>query len=405
MPGRGRQMTTAYVGSVGIHVLPWVLPLLFTFFLPSDLTFKEQDGELVVPIDMVDDPGPAAPSPTGTAGTTGDQSGTTRDAGSDVQLRDAGENDTAPIAEVEGGIAYLDPDGGQEGGLGFDPAAQLGDLGKIAAGPNNVTVVINFAVIRAHPLGPRVQPILLAIPEWKEFMSGSTIDPYRDTDWIMLAGPSLLDTTKDVVYVHYSASDAEIDKGIAGVSAKYSQGGPMDVGVPGVKAWRTHVHGAERAFLRGQSHCVLIVPYSHAKVFAQAAAHSPCTLRSPPGEAFRARFLRPGGSVAQVPSSISELRISLVPRNSDGSADLYGEGDCPDPATAQQASDDLKRTIGQINSLGVKLITGGALTAFESHAEGSMVKMHLPGTKDQVEAVITIAGARVGVTPPTSSGP
>jgi hypothetical protein len=400
-------MTTAHFVSLGIHTLPWVVPLLFTFFLP-DLSFKEQEGELVVPIDMVDDPDPSAPAPTATGGAPGDQPGLGRgDAAADARRdRPDGESsDAAPLAEIEGGIAYLDPDGGQDGGLGFDPAAQLGDLGKIAAGANNVTITINFAVIRTHPLGPRVQPILLAIPEWREFMSGSTIDPYRDTDWMMLAGPSLLDTTKDVVYVHYSASDAEIDKGIAQVSAKYSQGGPMDVGVPGVKAWRAHVHGAERAFLRGQSHCVLIVPYANAKVFAQAAARNPCTLRSPPGEAVRARFLKPGGSVPQIPQSISELRIWLVPRNSDSGADLYAEGDCPDSAAATQAADDLKRTMAQANGLMVKVATAGVLNGFDARADGSMVKIHVPGNKDQVEAFIGLAGARVGVAPPATSGP
>src|SRR5262249_41431198 len=144
----------------------------------------------------------------------------------------------------EGGIAYIeDLDGGSgDGGFGRDPVDS-----KISAGPNNVMFSINFQVIRSHPLGSRLQPILLAIPEWKTFMTGSSIDPYRDTDWMIITGPSLRDTTRDAVYIHYSAPDGEVDKAIAQVSASYPKGGPMDVGVPGVKAWRGFAHGAERA--------------------------------------------------------------------------------------------------------------------------------------------------------------
>jgi hypothetical protein len=302
----------------------------------------------------------------------------------------------------DGGINYIaDDDGGSgDAGFGRDPGSLIGGIGNISAGTNNVTVLINFEVIRAHPLGPRLRPILMAIPEWKQFMTGSTIDPYRDTDWMLITGPSLLDTTKDLVVIHYSASDADVDKACAAVAAQYSKGGPMDVGVPSVKAWRAFAHGAERALLRPRSHVVLIVPSTHAKVFAQALAKTPITPRFKRGEAFSMRSLRPGGSVNFIPTSISELRLSLVPRPSDSGADLYAEGDCPDSAAASLAADDLKNTVQRTNSLLVRLATAGALSGFEVKSEGSMVKAHLPGSKDQVDAVITLAGGQVGVPPP-----
>ena len=56
------------------------------------------------------------------------------------------------------------------------------------------------------------------------------------------------------------------------------------------------------------------------------------------------------------------------------------------------------------NSLMVKLATAGVLSGFDAKTDGSTVKIHVPGNKDQVEAIINLAGARVGVSPPASSG-
>ena len=113
-----------------------------------------------------------------------------------------------------------------------------------------------------------------------------------------------------------------------------------------------------------------------------------------------ARFARPGGSVNIIPVSISELRLWIVPRNSDSGGDLYAEGDCPDPGAATQAADDLKATANSYNSLGVKLITAGIFNGFEARADGSMVKVHLPANNDQIEALFGLGGAQVGVSSP-----
>jgi hypothetical protein len=252
-----------------------------------------------------------------------------------------------------------------------------------------------------------VQPIILAIPEWKQFMANTGVDPYRDWDWMMMFGPSLIDTSKDVVYIHYAVSDADMDKAALALSSRDSKGGPVDVGVPGVKAWRTNVAGSERALLRGQPHCLFMVPWANAKQFAAAARAMPCVLKSNPGEAGRAKFLRPGGSVSLFPPQMTELRMWLIPRNSDSGGDLYLEGDCPDPASATQAADDMRKNVAGVNGLVVKLATGGVLNGLDVKADGNVVKMHLPGSKEQIEAIINIAAARVGVTvpPPSGSGP
>lgn len=360
----------------------------------------------MIPADLFEDPGPPPKidqpqSQDQTEDNQGPGPGKSKaDASVKIDGGDGGvdaEPDATPTFVDDGGIAYVDDDAGDgDGGFGRDPLDS-----KVSAGPNNMFVVINFQVIRSHPLGARLQPILLAIPEWKMFMSGSSIDPYRDTDWMLITGPSLRDTTKDAVYIHYSAPDSEIEKAITQVSSQYAKGGTMDVGVPGVKTTRFFAQGAERAFLRANGQkMVMIVPSTHAKQFAQELAKGPPTPRFKKGEAFRGRFKHPGGSVNLIPTEIDQLNMWLVPRASDGGADLYAEGECASPQLATKASDDSRNTVNQVNGIGVKLLTAGALNGYEVHAEGSTLKAHLPGSKDQTEAVIGLIGASLGVAPP-----
>ncbi len=84
----------------------------------------------------------------------------------------------------------------------------------------------------------------------EDFMSGTDIDPVRDTDWLMISGPSLVNTASDVILIRYGASDVVVDRAIARVSQKYPGGGPYDAGVPGVKATLAHADRAERVLLR-----------------------------------------------------------------------------------------------------------------------------------------------------------
>jgi len=384
-----------------LMVSPW--NLWWLLFSAPHIDIKDQEGELVIPADLFDEPAPVAPVATQQASNEqGDLPG-----GSDAAARDAmrdGEGD-ADMFSDDGGIAYLDEDGG-DGGVGSDANSLLGGLAGLSSAPNNITITINFDVIRSHPSGSKLQPILAAIPEWKQFMSGSSIDPYRDTNWMMIEGPSLLDTTRDAVLIGYSATDADVEKAIEQVSAQYTKGGAFDIGVPGVKAWRAYAHGAERVLLRARWHAVLIVPPGDAKNWAKVLAKKPPKAPLKAGEALRVHSRHPGGSVPQIfPPSMTWMRMWLVPRNSDGGADLFMEGDCPDPAAATQAADDMKATATRYNSPGLRLMSGNLLGGFDVHADGSTVKAHLPGTKSQVDFVITIAGLQVGVSPPAASGP
>jgi len=382
------------------------------------IDFHEQNGELTIPVDFVgegtgDTPGSKAHDPSGQNSSALGAGDAAVDApNGKTNGLDGGAVDGSPDAsELLADASVEGDDGGMiavaDGGVGRDPQALLGAAGAVSAGPNNVTILVNFVELRKHPDAARLGMVLGGIPQWRAFMSNAQgsamLDPMRDADWMIIMGPSLLDTKNDAVFIHYSTPDATVDKVIDTVSRKYAHGGPFDVGVPGVKAWKAFADNGERAFLRPRPHVAVIVPSSHARQFAAVLARNPVTPRVRPGEAFSLRALRPGGSISVIPQDISELRMWIVPRPSDGGGDLYVEGDCPSDAAATTDAESLRNLIQQKNSFGVKLLTAGFLNHVDVTASNKMVHLHVSGTQQQIEALLAIAAGMVHVTlpPPT----
>jgi hypothetical protein len=380
------------------------------------LEFHDQDGDLAIPVDFIGDPSqdPASkahdPSghPTEGIGSDASTDGGTGDASALATGRDAGL-DASTDGSADAGAEPENDDGGlvavADGGVGRDPRSLLG-AAAVSAGPNNVTLMVNFVELRKHPDASRLGLILGGIPQWRAFMSNAQgaamLDPMRDADWMIIMGPSLLDTRNDAVFIHYGVSNATVDKIIDTVAHQSRGGGRMDVGVRGVKAWKAFADKGERAFLRLRSH-VVIVPVSHARQFAAVLARNPVRPHVRAGEGFSIRALRPGGSIRAIPQDVTEMRMWIVP-NADGSGDLYAEGDCPTDAAATADAETIRNLIQQKNSLGVRLLTAGFLNKLDVTAGSQMVHLHLHGTQQQIEALLALAAGLVHVTlpPPTA---
>ncbi len=156
--------------------------------------------------------------------------------------------------------------------------------------PVKVVLIVNGDVVRAHPLGPSVGALLRRLPGWDDVLRGTGIDPLRDTDWVMLSGPSLVNSARDVLLLHYSAGDSVVDRAVGAVSSRYERGGPVDAGVPGVKATLARPDRNERMLLRPQSHLLAVVPPTvtgtiarqlvNARFPGNPAPETPCTCAS-----------------------------------------------------------------------------------------------------------------------------
>jgi hypothetical protein len=246
--------------------------------------------------------------------------------------------------------------------------------------------------------------LLRGIPQWDEFMSGTEIDPVRDTDWVVISGPSLVNTSRDVILIHYSASDAVVDKAIAVVSKKYDRGGKFDAGVPGVQATLAHADRAERVLLRPQPRVLAVVPTSVASKVAKQLLASKVPAHIRPGEALYLRVANPNHPMPEIPVTITELRLRVVPRPDQG-ADVFLEGDTADAASATQAATDVKGIIKRHNDWITSTMTHGLLDGAEVTTEGRVVHVHLTASRDQIETLVALVGKLLGVDPPGSPRP
>lgn len=434
-------LTITFLFSVAVHwwVAPWNL-------LPpsTGIEFKDPEGELSIPVDLIgEEPPPPppepAPPPTPVEPTAKDPTApgkpdaappppkvvdagdklamtdagalnTIEDAGG-LSPRDAGEGDAGSITDDGGLVAMAaDASAATPGSNGpRDPESMFGLSKVVNAGTQNIVLGVNVALIRKHPVGARMGPILQAIPQWRDFLKGaqSPVDPIRDTDWILIYGPSLIHTDRDAVLVRYNASDSAVDQTISSIAKSYDKGGPYDAGVPGVPGSLGFADNGQRVFLRPQSKLLVIVPPSHAHEAAVTfRKQSP---RGPPAtEAMRLIVHNPANQIAipglRFSNSLTEIRLWIIPRLNDGGADVYAEGDCTDEAAATDSADRLTELIKKQNSLGVRFATRGLLNNAQVVPEGKQIKLHILANAEQLEAVLQLVAAAVGANVAPAAG-
>lgn len=399
---------------------PW------SFFPEESFEVVEVEGDPSIPIDLIDEsvaeepPAPEAPEPPEPEANQEEGHGARPDAGRKEPVRDAGapppdaealaEGLDASVAiegdagatkeELDAALAQADEDGGVPGANGpRDPTALVGAAGDVQAGPALVQLLINMEEIRKNPTGARMGPLLSAIPQWDDFMQGTGVDPVRDTDWVLITGPSLIRTERDVILVHYSASDALVDKAIQVIAKKYDRGGAFDAGVPGVKAALGHADRAPRVFLRPQSRVLAVVPPDYANTAAKSLHKARISARVRPGEAMRLVLKTPSRPFPRIPSTISEMRLWILPR-ADGGADVHAEGDTPDADSGAAAAAALRKVIRDQNSVFVRMVTNGLLDTVEITADGSVVRLRAPVSRDQLETLLSLVASQLGVTLP-----
>lgn len=266
---------------------------------------------------------------------------------------------------------------------------------------SDVQLMVNLALVRKHPVLARVGPILTQ--EMNDLASAAVpLEPLRDIDWFSAYGPSLDRTDHDILMARPQASDDTIAKAIAALVRRYDKGGPYEIGVPGVKASLGYADHGQRVFLQPRPKLVAIAPPADAHDVAAASR-----LQAPNGpaatEALRLVLRQPA---RQVPSrfrtpALTEVRLWITPKASDGSAELEGEGECGSPEAAKELAAKLTQTIHGMNSLLVRSITRGLLNNAVVSTDGGRVSLHIHGTAEQLDAIIDVLASFRGVALPT----
>lgn len=419
-------------------------------FLPQDsLRLVDVAGELTIPVDLLgEDTPPPTPSPPPAPAEPDkpkEGEGIADASPPKKKKKDAAVEAASPLAsELDAGDVEIEADGGAEtpadagvddagdgGGLlaeGADAGAGGGKEPNILEGmpgmdrdPPNVVLLVNTRLVRNHPVGGRLGPLLSAIPQWDDFMAGTNIDPVNDGDWILIYGPSLWNTSRDAILIHYTVPDKAVDRAIDLIKQRSHNGRAFDAGVPNVKATLAHADRAPRVFLRMPNHVVAIVPPDRANEQARFLVRNGAVLTSrvPKDAAVYLKMKQPSQHIKDrdgdpvVPASVSQLVLWVRPR-ADGSAQILGDGDCTDEEGASEAADKLRRFIRRQNSVMVRAFTQGLLNPLENErgpngdglrAEGAKLRLQLTVSKEQLEAILQLLASRFGVTLKEPDGP
>ena len=388
---------------------------VFPFELPKGFEVNDVEGEAAIPVEVFEQvevppppppPEEIKPPPEEPKGPGPTPLAVRRDAGAPRDAAADAPSDAAPSDAATDGATGLDgaiavADAGATGPK--DPQAIVGAAGDIQVDAVLVMVVVNAEVIRKNSVGASMGFLLRGIPQWDQFMHGTDIDPVADTDWVMISGPSLVNTSRDVVLIHYSASDAKVDRAMDVVGGNFAKGGPYDAGVPTVKAVRTFADGSERIVLRPRSHVLAVVPPSAADKVARQLARSPVPAHIRKGEAVYLRVVNPHHPMPEIPESITELRMRVVPRDDEG-ADVFIDCDTKDPATASAAARDLRALIDSRNSTLVSMMTGGLFDHVDVAPEGNLATVHLTASREQIVTLVRLVGGFLGVRPTAPGG-
>jgi hypothetical protein len=202
-----------------------------------------------------------------------------------------------------------------------EPVALAGSAGKMADANANVRILVYTDTIRGQPLGTRVGRLLASVPQWRDFFGPGGLDPIRDFERILIAGPQLRDSSEVLAVLQYNVDEARVLAAVGDIVRGDPQGGSwLDAGVPAATA---RADRAPRVFVVSpESRLVIVTPPSAA---ADALRRARGHLGFPPArgnEAVVAYVNTPWrmfiGLPVGLPKSLQSARMTLTPTANGG---------------------------------------------------------------------------------------
>lgn len=245
------------------------------------------------------------------------------DAPVEVAALDAGA-DAAVVASVDGGAPVV-----------RDPLSQAGSPSQLAGKDPNIQILIAGDRLRTHPLSEAFGKVLRAIPEWKDFFGTTNIDPIKDFDHMLLAGPKFKDDSSKVVAImDYNRPDGEmksaVNQIVTNAKGEWLKDAP-------VQAAQAKTNKADRIFaLLPEKNLIVVLPAKEKDQLKKLKSLKSFNKSSPVGIALSmVNPARPFSKIFKLPDSLKWLRLALIP-TSDGGADVTIE------TLDSAASDDVK---------------------------------------------------------------
>jgi len=268
--------------------------------------------------------------------------------------------------------------------------------------PAGMTMILDSAVLRALPRGLAFGPVIAALPVWRELLRGR-LDPVRDADLVWVRGPSLVHTEHAMIVVRANVTEGVLDGAVTAASKGYARGGAFDAGIAGTPAFRAYAEGAERVIVRPPGKWMTIA--APADIDAAAHAHERAAVVN--GDVYHVTLDDPT-KLIRLPGLAWNADVTRVDfgvrARADGGADMTVVGACVDEAAAEAATAAANDAITTTwNTMGVRLITRNILANVAAVQEGSGFRVAIPASADQVQAILALLQAMLGL--PSGGGP
>jgi hypothetical protein len=318
------------------------------------------------------------------------------------ELEDAGPDGAErEIADAQADVA----DGAVGPGREIaDPVALSGAAGRIADANANVRVTVYTELLRQHPLGRRLGEVMSNAYQWRDFFGPTTLDPIRDVDRILIAGPQLRDSSEVIVVLRHHVGKKKITQAIDALVKRDPAGRWLQAAVPAASA---RADRAERIFVVPNDEIVIITPPSA----AQDALSRGKGLRFPPptgSAAVVAYATTPWrafiGSPLRLPKTIKWARAE-VEATSDGGLVVELRAEDESAAVAKTNAEELVRTVRALTQPTLLFIRTKFVDKVEFHAEGNLIFGRIRITAKQLETLLEIAAGMVAPGAPRRAQP
>lgn len=274
-----------------------------------------------------------------------------------------------------------------------DPVALSGSAGKLADSGANVRIKIDTDKVRKHPLGARIGEVLGRVPQWYDFLGPAKLDPIRDIDRLLIAGPQLRDSSEVVAVLQYNVEQSAMESAIDQLVQR--SGGEWIDGP--TKAATARADRAERVFAFFAPGLLAIVPPS-AKKDALKAWPKRTRLGAIPGDAVLVATIETPhrvytGLPFRFPETFKWVRASVTPDAKGGAVARI---------EAQDESDDLAKEHAEWlerSTIAVTSPKGFAAAAAKFLYGGSkfLDEVHFHSEGDRVLGTLTITDAQLNI--------
>ena len=285
-----------------------------------------------------------------------------------------------------------------------DPTAVAGSIGKLAEKDANVQVLVASDRLRKHELGMSFAKILVNLPEWATFFAGTGIDPLRDFDHLLIAGPRFKhDSSKVVAVMDYHLPDEALRAAVTVIVER--SGGAWLEGTP-LPAARVTAAGHPRIIvLHPKKHLVAILPEGALDQLEAFAKTGGFARSSKVGLVIAmVNPARPMGEVMKLPATLTSMRLALTPTE-DGGGELLIELVDASAEAAERDEPDIESSFDQARKIPVPLL--GAIEALDAphfSREGKTIRAEVKVTELQLRRILAFASARYTPPAPTNAG-